>query len=115
MSDYLLWFPLLNGEGDKFAYVYMSMSCYTCDEEMCIVRPFGVRSEGHARDNSGRQIRFFGGPIDPIDRPDKLHQGCMGSELLESHAVQLRKVVMNWAEQVEMGRWELMRTRLLVG
>jgi hypothetical protein len=31
----------------------------------------------------------------------------MGSELLESHTVQLRKVVMNWAEQVEMGHWDV--------
>lgn len=30
----------------------------------------------------------------------------MGSGPLEPHAVQLRKVVMNWAEQVEMGHWD---------
>jgi hypothetical protein len=32
-----------------------------------------------------------------------VYQGCMWSGVLESNAVQLRKVVTNWAEQVEMG------------
>ncbi|KAJ6118485.1 hypothetical protein N7471_013105 [Penicillium samsonianum] len=68
--------------------------------------PFGVGSRGYARDSSGRQIGLYASPT-PIDYPHELYQVCGWNGILETHGVQLHKVLLNWAERVEMGDWEL--------
>jgi hypothetical protein len=62
-----------------------------------LLLPFGLGSKGYARDSTGMQ---FGSAHD-------LYQVCSWNGFLESHGVQLHKVLLNWAERVEMGDWEV--------
>ncbi|KAJ5770013.1 uncharacterized protein N7511_002064 [Penicillium nucicola] len=72
-----------------------------------LLLPFGIGSKGHARDSTGRQIGFYGSPIKLKDNSHELYQVCDSNGFLENHGVQLHKVLVNWAERVESGDWEV--------
>ncbi|CAI7601020.1 unnamed protein product [Penicillium viridicatum] len=62
-----------------------------------LLLPFGIGSKGYARDSTRRQIA----------NAHDLYQACGSNGFLEFHGVQLHKVLLNWAERVEMGDWEV--------
>ncbi|KAJ5966638.1 hypothetical protein N7501_002886 [Penicillium viridicatum] len=62
-----------------------------------LLLPFDIGSKGYARDSTGRQIA----------NAHDLYQACGSNGFLEFHGVQLHKVLLNWAERVEMGDWEV--------
>lgn len=65
-----------------------------------------IGSIGYARDTIREQIGLYASHK-LIDYPHKLYQVCGWNGIRETHGAQLYKVLLNWAERVEMGDWEV--------
>lgn len=73
-----------------------------------LLLPFNIGARHHARYSNGKQIQEDT-PWDetPKDTAHELYQPGPHSGFLEQHEVQLHKVLLNWAERVEAGDWEV--------
>lgn len=73
-----------------------------------LLLPFNIGARHHARYSNGEQLQEDN-PWDktPKDTAHELYQPGSHSGFLERHAVQLHKVLLNWAEKVEAGDWEV--------
>ncbi|KAF3392682.1 hypothetical protein F1880_008855 [Penicillium rolfsii] len=73
-----------------------------------LLLPFNIGARHHARYSNGQQLQEDT-PWDesPEETADELYQPGSYSGFLEMHEVQVHKVLLNWAERVEAGDWEV--------
>ncbi|KAJ5369845.1 uncharacterized protein N7496_005937 [Penicillium cataractarum] len=73
-----------------------------------LLLPFNIGARHHARYSNGEQLQEET-PWDetPKDTAHELYQPGSHSGFLERHEVQIHKILLNWAERVEAGDWEV--------
>lgn len=100
------WFPDGNAR-DIPAGLYFNPFHRSCPQhsgnESRLLLPFEVGGNGHARSSNRVLLSRCGG------MSDKLYQVYQFSGILpwDSHSSQIHKVLLNWAERVEIGDWEV--------
>lgn len=73
-----------------------------------LLLPFNIGGHGYARFSNGQKLQKACDWYSPREETSfELFQPGRESGFLEHHPVQLHKVLLNWAERVEAGDWEV--------
>jgi hypothetical protein len=72
-----------------------------------LILPFNIGGRGHARFSNGQRLMKACDSYVPQETSFELYQAGRESGFLEFHPVQLHKILLNWAQRVEAGDWEV--------